>query len=126
MDSEVKRGPGRPPKVVTEPEAGEPEADKLFPVRLLKNYKPAGRYEIVGEMAAAPRPGLDFKDKLWAGTVVALPREEAIRLVENISRTPQRVLDETGKPVMRPDGTYMVRVVETRFPLAERADAFPV
>lgn len=128
MDSEtIKRGPGRPPKTAQpEGDTEGAEADKLFPVRLLKNYRPAGRYEIIGEMAPAPRPGLDFQHKIWAGTVVALPRDEAVRLVDNVARAPQRVVDELGKPVTRPDGSYVMRVVETRFPLAERADAFPV
>lgn len=109
-----------PPK----PAAGT-ETEPLFPVRLIKNYKPAGRYEIVGEMALAPRPGLDFPGKIWAGTVVKLPMDEAKRLLENVSRTTERVMGEDNKPRIRDDGSYVTRVVETRFPLAERADAYP-
>lgn len=129
--AEVKRGPGRPPKIASLdviPDDGPAPvvAEKMFPVRLLKNYKPAGNYEIVGEMAPAPRPGLDFPGKIWAGTVVKLPAPEAVALMENIERTRERVLGDDGKPVVRPDGTYATREVARRMPLAERADALPI
>lgn len=94
-------------------------SEKLFPVKLLKNYRPAGEFEIVGyhqpeitqkdsagkvvvtqkaefiegQGAPPPFPGVGFDTKIWAETVVKLPMEEAKRLV--------------GKH------------------LAERADAFP-
>lgn len=82
---------------------------KLFPVKLLKNYRPASSegYEIVGyhrpekaakdaagrvvileeagfiegEMAPPPFPGVGFDNKIWAETVLKLPIEEAKRLV---------------------------------------------
>ena len=83
------------------------EPVKLFPVRLLKNYRPAGEYEIVGyqrpeekrkdaigrmvvvqeaafiegEMAPAPYPGVGFDTKIWAETVLKLPIDEAKNLV---------------------------------------------
>lgn len=85
------------------------EPAKLFPVRLLKNYRPAGEHEIVGyhrpeikhkdsagrmivmqeaafiegEMAPAPFPGVGFETKIWADTVLKLPTDEAKRLVGN-------------------------------------------
>ena len=83
-----------PPEVVTE---------KLFPVILSKNYCPRGNYEIIGylkeevkqkdsagvwrilekeefvsgEMKPHVSPGVGFPDKIWAGTTIALPFEEA-------------------------------------------------
>lgn len=82
-------------------------SEKLFPVKLLKNYRPVGLYEVVGyhrpekvqkdtagkvvvvqeaafmegEMAPAPFPGVGFDTKIWADTVLKLPMEEAKRLV---------------------------------------------
>lgn len=82
-------------------------SEKMFPVRLLKNYRPAGNYELVGyhrpeikqkdsagkvtvvqeaafiegEMSPPPYPGVGFDTKVWAETVVRLPIEEAKRLV---------------------------------------------
>jgi hypothetical protein len=84
------------------------DAVKLFPVRLLKNYRPGGEHEVVGyhrpekqqkdttgkmvvvqeaafiegEMAPAPLPGVGFETKVWADTVLKLPMEEAKRLVK--------------------------------------------
>lgn len=83
------------------------EPAKMFPVKLLKNYRPAGEYEIVGyqqpemrqkdaagkmivvqeskfiegEMAPPPFPGVGFETKIWAETVLKLPTDEARRLV---------------------------------------------
>lgn len=82
-------------------------SEKMFPVRLLKNYRPAGGHEVVGyhrpektqkdttgkmvivqeaafiegELAPAPQPGVGFETKVWADTVLKLPMEEAKRLV---------------------------------------------
>ena len=82
-------------------------SEKLFPVRLLKNYRPAGEYEVVGyhrkektqkdttgkmivvqeaafmegEVAPPPYPGVGFDTKVWADTVLRLPIEEAKKLV---------------------------------------------
>ena len=88
-------------------ETAAPQPSKLFPVRLLKNYRPAGEYELVGyhrpekvqkdsagktvvvqeaafmegEMAPPPFPGVGFDTKIWADTVLKLPVDEAKRLV---------------------------------------------
>ena len=88
-------------------ETAAPQPSKLFPVRLLKNYRPAGEYELVGyhrpevvqkdsagkavivqtaafmegEMAPPPYPGVGFDNKIWADTVLNLPVDEAKRLV---------------------------------------------
>lgn len=82
-------------------------ASQMFPVLLNKNYVPRGKYEIVGylkeavkrknaagqmivvepeefvegEMKPAPHPGVGFKDKVWAGTHIKLPIDEAKALV---------------------------------------------
>lgn len=93
-----------------EPDMSPPDApkpDKLFPVRLLKNYRPEGNHEVVGyhrpekrqkdttgkmvvvqeaafiegEIAPPPFPGVGFDTKVWADTVLKLPMEEAKRLV---------------------------------------------
>lgn len=84
-----------------------PVVEKMFPVKLLKNYRPAGAYEVVGhqrpeikqkdsagrvsivqesafmegEMYPPPYPGVGFETKIWAETVIKLPIEEAKRLV---------------------------------------------
>jgi hypothetical protein len=82
-------------------------SEKLFPVKLLKNYRPAGSYEVVGyhqpeitqkdsagrvvvvqkaefiEGHAAPPPysGVGFDTKIWSDTVLKLPVDEAKNLV---------------------------------------------
>lgn len=92
-------------QVMTQSEAQEPV--KLFPVRLTKNYRPMGDYEVVGyhrpeltqknstgkhivvqeaafiegEIAPPPFPGVGFATKVWADTVIRLPIDEAKRLV---------------------------------------------
>jgi len=91
---------------------------KMLPVRLLKHYKPSGPYRIVGEPPPPPFPGLDFKDKLWAGTVVELPRDEVLRLLENVAVSITYHRER--------DGSIRREKVSRRFPLAERADALPV
>ena len=83
------------------------EKPKLFPVVLSKNYCPIGEYEIIGylrpeirqkdaagvdriiqteqfiegEMKPHVSPGVGFPEKIWAGTHVRLPLDEAKRLV---------------------------------------------
>lgn len=82
-------------------------AVKLFPVILSKNYVPCGAYEIVGylkeaikrkdaagnwrvvekeefiegEMKPHQSPGVGYAGKIWAGTHIKLPVEEAKGLV---------------------------------------------
>lgn len=84
-----------------------PETEKLFPVVLSKNYAPSGKYEIIGylrpkveskdaagkmimvqpekfvegEMHPPPYPGTGFPGKIWAGTHIKLPLEEAKMVV---------------------------------------------
>ncbi len=96
----------------------------MIPVRLLNHYRPRSMdYEIIGEPAPPPLPGIasDYKDKdgnvtgvkLWAGTTVKLPRDEVLHLLENeVERTENKV-DESGRIVGK-------RKVKHRFPLAER------
>jgi hypothetical protein len=80
----------------------------LYEVKLLKNYRPVGEYEIVGhqkaarytknaagetieaeaaqfikgEMAPPPLPGVSFENKVWAGTSIRIGYDEAKRIVE--------------------------------------------
>jgi hypothetical protein len=101
---------GHTPAVTEKIEAAKP---KLVPVRLLRNYRPGGEFEVVGyhkeavirkrsdgkmvtieeggffketneetgEISSAPPAmvGTGFGDRLNAGTVVRLPRDEARR-----------------------------------------------
>jgi len=81
--------------------------EKLFPVLLQKNYVPMGQFEIVGylkpkveaknaagqmvlvepevfvpgEMKPGPAPGVGFDNKIWAGTQIKLPLDEARGLI---------------------------------------------
>ncbi|MGD9725264.1 MAG: hypothetical protein AB7V39_02490 [Nitrospiraceae bacterium] len=93
---------------MTEIMSGDKAApEPLFPVVLNKNHAPRGRYEIIGylrpkverkdsagkmimvepekfiegEMHPAPYPGTGFPDKVWAGTHIKLPIEEAKDLI---------------------------------------------
>lgn len=87
----------------------EDEDVKLFPVVLSKNYAPSGKYEIIGYLKEAvkqkdasgnwrviepeqfvegvmkphPSPGVGFPNKIWAGTHIKLPLEEAKSVVSN-------------------------------------------
>lgn len=80
---------------------------KLFPVLLNKNYQPIGKYEIVGylkeavkrkdaagnwkiveaeefikgEMKPHQSPGVGYDGKVWAGTQIRLPVDEAKTVV---------------------------------------------
>lgn len=91
---------------VSEKPSPAPKAEKsgLVEMVLLKNYQPGGKYEIVGydrkerlvknaagemvvatpgafihgEMAPPPFPGVGYSGKVWAGTKIRLPREEAM------------------------------------------------
>lgn len=80
---------------------------KMFPVLLIKNYVPRGEYEIVGylkeavkrkdaagnwrivereefikgEMKPHQSPGVGYAGKIWAGTHIRLPVDEAKHLV---------------------------------------------
>jgi len=88
------------------PEARVTET-KMFPVLLSKNYVPRGDYEIVGYIKEAVKrkdaagtwrivepeefvegvmkphqtPGVGYDGKIWAGTHIKLPIEEAKHLV---------------------------------------------
>jgi hypothetical protein len=108
--------------------AKEEEREKVpeqpVSVRLLKNYKPIGWYEVQGHFdaeeefvkgqpAPPPYPGVHFEHKLWAGTVVKLPAEEARSLVEHADM--MTVMDRD------PDTRMVIgrRSVKKRRPLAE-------
>lgn len=88
--------------------APTPAAEPLVAVTLLNHYVPMGSHEIVGyhqqrivakdaggreivkqeaafipgAMHPPPHPGVGYPNKIWARTVVKLPREEARRLLE--------------------------------------------
>lgn len=83
-------------------------APRMWPVKLLKHYVPKGEHEIVGHHTARimrkdaagreqvvqeaafvsgapmppPLPGTGFPGKIWAGTVIKLPLDEAKVLLE--------------------------------------------
>ncbi len=126
----AKRGPGRPPKAVE-----EPKPVTLIPVKLLKHYRPRGVFEIV-DAAPSPLPGIGFtnKDKdgtvigvkLWADTVVKLPRDEAAALLGNEAVSMEAVLGSDGKAARNAAGDIIRHAVKKKFPLAERADPLPV
>lgn len=84
-----------------------PAKAERFPVKLLKNFRPKGEFEIVGYQkpavrvknaagqmievepaefltgvgAPAPYAGSGYEDKIWAETVVKLDIEEAKRAI---------------------------------------------
>ena len=94
-------------QMATETAAPEQPSIKMFPVLLVKNYQPLGQYEIVGYLKEAVKqkdsagntkiiepeefvqgamkphesPGVGFNGKIWAGTHIKLPLDEAKTLV---------------------------------------------
>ena len=80
---------------------------QMFPVLLTKNYVPRGEFEIVGYLKEAVKrkdaagnwrivereefikgvmkphatPGVGFSDKIWAGTQIKLPVDEAKAII---------------------------------------------
>lgn len=131
---QVKRGPGRPAKVVPmTASASESEAKPvaMIPVKLLYHYRPSSmNFKVIGDPAPPPLPGIagDYRDKngmvigvkLWAGTTVELPRDEVLHLLQNETERVDNVIGPDGKP------TGSKRATRHKFPLAERADALPV
>lgn len=99
----IETAPNLPPSPPTEP------AMRKVTVKLLRNYRPASEAEIVGyhkpavmvrnvsgkeveveaaafiegEIAPPPQAGVGFADKLWAGTVIRLPTDEAKHVKAN-------------------------------------------
>lgn len=99
------RKPKEIPNMASENTA--PPAEKLFPVLLTKNYAPDCKYEIVGYLKEAVKrknaagtwkivepeefvkgvmkphnsPGVGFPNKIWAGTTIKIPLDEAKRLL---------------------------------------------
>lgn len=91
----------------TEAPAIIPEAPQMFPVQLKKNYKPRGLFEVVGylkekierkdsagnkivveperfiegELKPPPYPGVGYDGKVWAGTHIRLPVDEAKAII---------------------------------------------
>ncbi len=136
MDGEVvKRGPGRPP--MSKPELVQPTPIKptMLAVKLLKHYRPMSMNFEMMDAAPAPLPGIAFTsrdreksvigEKLWAGSVVSLPRDEAIALLnhEAVSKEPR--LGSDGKALRNANGDIVHQEVRRKFPLAERADPLP-
>lgn len=71
----VKRG--RKPKAV-EAVAVEEAPQEAFPVKLLRNYRPMGRYKVTDENGENPiNPPPTILDREAAGTFLLLPVEEA-------------------------------------------------
>ena len=73
MHEEPTRGPGRPPKA------------ELFPVMLLKNYRPVGDFKVehVEENGRSTwqEPSEQQKAKTLAGTKIQLPKNEARAII---------------------------------------------
>lgn len=101
----------------------EPKAKTA--VRLKNHHVPAGWYKVLGhftdeevfiadEPAPPPFPGVNFAHKLWAGTVVELPTEDAHKLVEHFDMT--RVVDR-DPDTKRPTGP--ARMVKKKRALAD-------
>ena len=78
-----------------EQKARETKPAKTVDVQLLKNARPAGWYEVLGHIdsdgyrgegpAPCPVPGVQGQEhKLWAGTIVRLPVEQAKAWIENV------------------------------------------
>jgi len=110
-----------PPKVEAAPPAKGPP---MLQVRLLKHYRPKGDYEVVGDPVEPPYPGVGFKHKLWAGTTVKIPADEARALVEHTVVSTEYVVDGDGRKVLDRDRRPMRREVAARKPIAERADPY--
>lgn len=94
-------------QMANETAATQQPSAKLFPVLLTKNYVPIGHYEIVGYLKEAVKakdaagnwhviekeefiegvmkphtsPGVGFPNKIWAGTTIKLPVDEAKNVV---------------------------------------------
>lgn len=90
-------------------EPAQQASNKSLPVHLLRHYAPKGEYELLGhvrprkevkgasggivvvdeggwtpgEMHPAPLPGTGFPNKIWAGTHLMLPADEAKAIVAN-------------------------------------------
>jgi len=96
-----ERKPKEPDNMVSPDNAVSEQ--KLFPVVLNKNYVPSGKYEVIGYLKEAvkrkdaagnwkiiekeefvngavkphPSPGVGYAGKIWAGTHIRLPLDEA-------------------------------------------------
>ena len=88
MTEEVKRGPGRPPKV--RPEADDAEASteapaqRLIEVLLVRKYVPHYGQE----------SDTEIKKSVPAGTVLVLPPKEATHVLKNgIARATEKTFD---------------------------------
>jgi hypothetical protein len=99
-----ERKPKEIPDMASEP---TPQKAPMFPVLLSKNYVPKGEYEIVGylkaevkrknnagqwvvvekekfiegEMKPHASPGVGYDGKIWAGTTLRLPVDEAKSII---------------------------------------------
>jgi hypothetical protein len=102
------------------------DVEKMFPVKLLKNYMPAGggankkagiHYEII-EAVESQFPGVYQEHKLWAGTIVKLPRAEAMGLIDHKVTELITTRDANDR--------LMSKTITRRMPLAERADDYQV
>lgn len=52
---------------------------EMLPLKLLKNYRPAGDFTIEGR-----EPTVEEREKVYAGAVIELPADEARNLVFNL------------------------------------------
>lgn len=98
---------------------------KMFPVRLLRNYRPRSDQFRVIEAGEAPFDGLVQPNKLWAGTLVELPTDEALALIQHEEVEKLQRIDDQGRLMTDDKGRKMTFGRTKRTPLAERADALP-
>ncbi len=135
-EPEVKRGPGRPPMSKPELVPPTPAKPTMIPVKLLKHYRPKSMdFEIV-EAAPSPLPGVGFTsrdkdknvigEKIWAGSTVSLPRDEAVALLNNEATSKEPRVGPDGKALRNMNGDILHQEVRRKFPLAERADPLPL
>lgn len=76
----VKRG--RKPKAI-EAVAFEGSPQEAFPVKLLRNYRPVGRYKVTDENGENPiNPPPAILDREAAGTFLLLPVDEARNVIK--------------------------------------------
>lgn len=117
------------------PATGESAPVVMIPVQLLKHYRPTTMNFVIVKDVPPPLAGVaaDYKDKdgaivgrkLWAGTVVELPSEEARKLLFHVTTTFEPLPGPDGKPMRNREGDIVRREVKIEFPLAKRMDPLP-
>ena len=92
--------------------------EKTLRVRLKKDYRPASLQFRVIEEGKPPIPGVGTKGKIWAGSVIDLPYDEAQKLMKNVYTFTESYRDGSGQ--------IRHRVLEREAPIAEWAGDYTV